>query len=137
MSRQRVVFVCEHGAVKSVIAREHFNRLARARGLEIDAIARGTEPDSEIPESVLHGLGDDGFDVDSSPPQHLDANDLRKATLVVSFDADVTAMVGGAIGHEKWDGLPSAKADYVNGKAPIVALVEHLVDRLDGAQSRR
>ena len=30
-----VVFVCEHGNVKSLIAREWFNRLAAERGLDV------------------------------------------------------------------------------------------------------
>ena len=134
MSQQKVVFVCEHGAVKSVIARENFLRLAQARGLDIGAIARGTEPDPEIPESVLRGLTDDGFDVAQSTPQPLGADDLQSAMLVVSFDADVSAIVGNSVRNEKWDGLPPAKADYANGKIPIVDLVEMLVERINAAK---
>ena len=33
-----VVFVCEHGAAKSVVAAAHFNRMARERGLAVRAI---------------------------------------------------------------------------------------------------
>ncbi|MGH9334858.1 MAG: hypothetical protein ACRD21_14045, partial [Vicinamibacteria bacterium] len=40
-----VVFVCEHGAAKSVIAAAHFNRLAKERELPFRAISRGTVPD--------------------------------------------------------------------------------------------
>ena len=36
-SPQTVVFVCEHGNAKSLIASEWFNRLARARGLKARA----------------------------------------------------------------------------------------------------
>src|SRR5919198_3447437 len=41
----RVLFVCVHGAAKSVIAAAHFRKLAAARGISIDAVAAGTEPD--------------------------------------------------------------------------------------------
>src|SRR5215207_1472346 len=45
--RPRVLFVCLHGAAKSVVGAAHFRRLAAARGLDIDAVAAGTEPDDE------------------------------------------------------------------------------------------
>src|SRR5262250_858896 len=44
----RVLFVCLHGAAKSVVAAAHFRRLAAARGLSMDAVAAGTEPDPEL-----------------------------------------------------------------------------------------
>src|SRR5215813_9354941 len=37
-----VVFVCEHGAAKSVIATAYFNKLAAERGLAYRATFRGT-----------------------------------------------------------------------------------------------
>src|SRR5262245_44043426 len=44
----RVLFVCLHGAAKSVVAAAHFRRVAAARGLAVDAAAAGTEPDPEL-----------------------------------------------------------------------------------------
>lgn len=43
-----VLFVCEHGSAKSVVAAAHFNRLAEQRGLPFHAISRGTAPDEEM-----------------------------------------------------------------------------------------
>ncbi len=43
-----IVFVCEHGAAKSVIAATYFNKLANEKGLNLKAIARGTHPDQEL-----------------------------------------------------------------------------------------
>ena len=40
MSSQHVVFVCEHGAAKSVLAAIEFNRMAEARGAPMRAIFR-------------------------------------------------------------------------------------------------
>src|ERR1043165_9307155 len=59
----KIVFVCEHGTVNSVVALEHFNRLAQARGLDIVGLSRGTRPDSTVPAVVSRGLLLDGFDV--------------------------------------------------------------------------
>ena len=44
----KIVFVCEHGAAKSVIAVAYFNKLASEAKLEFHAIARGTNPDPEL-----------------------------------------------------------------------------------------
>ena len=42
-AKPRVLFVCLHGAAKSVIGAAHFRRLGAARGLAMDAVAAGTE----------------------------------------------------------------------------------------------
>src|SRR3982751_846284 len=51
-----VVFVCEHGAAKSVLASQYFEQLAKERGLKIRAISRGTNPDKEVGPAVRKGL---------------------------------------------------------------------------------
>ena len=47
-----VLFVCLHGAAKSVLAAADFERLAAERGLAITADSAGTEPDPEIAPGV-------------------------------------------------------------------------------------
>jgi len=125
-----VLFVCEHGTVKSVVALEHFNRLAAARGLSIRAVSRGTRPDTIIPTPVRRGLEADGFDVASFQPRRLTANDVRSALLVVTLDADVSAFDAGRIPIAQWDSLPSVTASYSAGRSAIVQRVERLVDSL-------
>ena len=51
-----VVFVCLHGAAKSVIAGAHLNRLAAERGWDLCASAAGIEPEPEVPPQVRQGL---------------------------------------------------------------------------------
>ena len=36
-----VIFVCEHGAAKSILAAAYFNKLARESNLRLTAMARG------------------------------------------------------------------------------------------------
>jgi hypothetical protein len=43
-----IVFVCEHGAAKSVIATEYFNKLARERGLPYRPTFRGIDRQAEL-----------------------------------------------------------------------------------------
>jgi hypothetical protein len=52
---QTLVFVCEHGSAKGIVAAAHFNRLAAERGLMLRAIARGTDPDDEIAPNAARG----------------------------------------------------------------------------------
>src|SRR5712691_3153907 len=59
--RSRVLFVCLHGAAKSVVAAAHFRRLASARGLALDAVATGTEPDAELGPGAVKGLAGEGL----------------------------------------------------------------------------
>jgi len=53
---QTVLFVCEHGGAKSVIAAAHFNKIAKERGLPYRAVTLGTAPDADIPAGVRKGL---------------------------------------------------------------------------------
>src|SRR4051812_34549689 len=53
---QPVLFVCEHGAAKSVIAATYFNQLATARGLAVRATARGADPQRSASVPTMAGL---------------------------------------------------------------------------------
>ena len=59
-----VVFVCEHGAAKSVIATAYFNKIAAERGLHARAVYRGVNPQDALSVSALKGLRDDGLTLD-------------------------------------------------------------------------
>src|SRR5258705_12607867 len=58
-----VVFVCEHGAAKSVIATAYFNKLAAERGLPFRATFRGTAPQEELSVRAVEGLKADGLSI--------------------------------------------------------------------------
>jgi protein-tyrosine-phosphatase len=51
-----VLFVCLHGSAKSLIALELFRRLAKERGVDVQADWAGIEPDAAIPPRVVQGL---------------------------------------------------------------------------------
>jgi len=126
----RVVFVCEHGSVKSLVASVYFNRRAQERGLPYRAVARGVAPDSTVPTPVREGLRGDGFKVSDFVPQLLQASDADHAALVVSFDQEITKMVDGRTRYLKWDDLPGVLADYARGRDAIVRQVDALVAEL-------
>jgi arsenate reductase (thioredoxin) len=131
-----VVFVCEHGSVKSLIAMVYFNARAHERGLPYQAVARGTAPEPVVPRPVREGLRVSGFDVSGFVPQLFKASDLDGASLVVSFDQDINETVGGRVPHLRWDNLPGVLADYARGRDEIVRHVDSLLDTLSRRAAR-
>jgi protein-tyrosine-phosphatase len=132
----RVVFVCEHGTVKSLVAMSYFNRGAEELHLPYRAIARGTNPDSTVPPVVREGLKNAGFDLSRFAPHRFTARDLDGAGLVVSFDQDISAVVNGRVAHRKWDGLPAVSENFGAGRDAIAvridSLLRHLAERRQG-----
>jgi hypothetical protein len=134
----RVVFVCEHGSVKSLIASMYFNQRAQQRGLPYTAISRGITPDAAVPATVQQGLQAAGFDVVHFVPQPFKTSDVDGASLVVSFDQDTTKTVAGKVQELRWDNLPGVLAHYSVGKDAIVKQVDTLIEQLaTAAQTER
>jgi hypothetical protein len=69
MATRTVVFVCQHGAAKSVLAAALVERLAADRGVPLRALARGTEPEPQIALAVAAGLLVQGIDVGAWQPR--------------------------------------------------------------------
>jgi arsenate reductase len=135
---QTVVFVCEHGTVKSVVALAYFRQLARERHLSIRAISRGTAPDSAVPGKVREGLRLDGLQLGPFTPAEFTLADLASAITVISFDQPkVAQMVGGRVPTAQWDGLPAVSDDYRIARDSIRQRITRLVDSLDRARKGR
>jgi len=128
---QTVVFVCEHGTVKSVVAMAWFTRLARERGMPVRAVSRGTALDPEIPPVVREGLQADGFRFPAFLPTRFAETDLAGAIAVISLDEpSVARMVAGRTLTQAWNGLPSLMQNYEVARDSIQRRVKALVDSL-------
>jgi hypothetical protein len=127
------VFVCEHGSVKSLIAASYFNQRAKAKGLNVRAIARGVAPEPTVSPVVRDGLRAAGFEVSGYRPEVPAESDVNGATLIVSFDEDVSNTVAGRARYLQWDNLPGVLSNYARGKDAIVVQVDLLVGELAGA----
>jgi hypothetical protein len=57
----RVLFLCPHGAAKSVLASTYFVQQAAARGLRVKVDFAGTEPDAAIAPNVDTHLRNQGL----------------------------------------------------------------------------
>lgn len=132
-----VVFVCEHGSAKSVIAAAHFNRLASERGLPYRAVSRGTKPDDAVAPGVRNGLASDGIDVSEWHPQAVTDQDLRHAAQVVSLATDLPATKPFAKNKLlQWNDIPSVTQDYDAARTAIVEQVRRLVESLSTSRKR-
>lgn len=123
-----VVFVCDHGSAKSLIAAEWFNRLAAERGSTLRAVSRGLTPDAAVPPEVAAGLRAEGFDVSSFRPRAFDASEADRARTVVSLGAAVTGSVPAVV---RWNGLPPATLRYQESASAIRARAEALLRDLE------
>ena len=132
MPEPHVLFVCLHGAAKSVIAATHFERLAAARGLRARATFAGTEPDPEILPRVVKELRAEGIDVQALRPRRVTDADIAASSRVITFGCEVTAPPAGPP-IERWDDVPAVSDGYETARAAIDA---HLVRLLDALEAR-
>jgi arsenate reductase (thioredoxin) len=124
--------VCLHGSAKSLIAAQHFTRLARERGLPYAGESVGLEPDYQVPMPVIAGLASDGFDVREYLPQTLTPERVATACYVVTFACDVLLGPDTAM-RESWDDLPMVSDGFGVARDAIVRRVTALVHSLASA----
>ena len=106
-----IVFVCEHGAAKSIIAAAYFNKLASEKNLDVHAIARGTHPDSELSPKTIMGLQIDGLTPPEATPQKLSRSELESAQQVITF-CELPEEYQTNVPIEKWDDIPPISENY-------------------------
>jgi len=128
MSTPSVLFVCLHGSAKSLIAAEHFRRLAAERGVRVEAVSAGTEADSEVPPKVVQGLLAEGIDVRGRRPHQVKRADVSGASRVVTFACDLGDLAPAGLALERWDDVPAVSEDFARAREAIVARVSRLLD---------
>src|SRR6266498_3027614 len=118
----------EHAAAKSVIAAAYFNHLAGARNLNLRAIARGTNPESEFSAKTLEGLQRDGLMLPEGTPQKLTRADLERTRQIISFcelptEYQQIGVSRSVLNVERWNDVPQVSENYEKARDKIV---EHL-----------
>ena len=129
MPTKTVLFVCLHGAAKSVLAAADFERLARERGLDARAASAGTEPDPEIAPRVLTELRAEGVDLRGRRPQRVTRADVERAWRVVAFNCDLGELAAAGPRVEQWE-VPAVGEDFGKARAAIDARLVRLLDEL-------
>jgi protein-tyrosine-phosphatase len=129
VQHQNIIFLCEHGAAKSVVAAAHFNKLASEKNLAIRAIARGTTPDAELSPKTVEGLQQDGLTPTETVPQKLSLADVESATRIVTF-CELPEEYQGKANVDRWDNVPPVSENYEKARDAIVEKINRLMNSL-------
>ena len=124
-----IVFVCEHGAAKSIMAAAFFNKFAAEASLELRASARGTNPDAELSATAIAGLHEDGLTPTESFPQKLSLEDIESAQRIVSF-CELPEEYHKKTFVEQWDDIPPVSENYEKARDAIRERINELLNRI-------
>ena len=133
--RQTVLFMCPHGAAKSVLASAYFRAYAKERGLDVRVESAGTEPDAAVASAVAEHLTKNGYAIPVSKPRQVTSGDLAMADVVISIGCDLTGLPRPSGTLLKWDDVPAPSEDFSRADAEIrkrvIALVDELIRKRD------
>jgi len=126
---KKVIFVCEHGAGKSVVAAAYFNKIAMERNLNWQASCRGKNPDEEVSEATKEGLLADKLLDPALKPEKLTASDLDDAEKIICFTR-LPDDVNPAPNTLDWTSLPNLESGYKARRDSLVKKINQLFDEL-------
>jgi arsenate reductase (thioredoxin) len=125
----RVLFLCPHGAAKSVLGAAYFQKLAAERGLQVQVDARGTEPDPTVSPAVAQLLREQGYAIPIATPQAVAPADTASADIVVSMGCKLDAYPAPRRTLRHWD-VPGPGENLTESAEAILRNVRELVDEL-------
>ena len=131
-----VLFMCPHGAAKSVLASAYFTQLAAERGLRVRIAAVGTEPAPAVSPAVAARLQQQGLAVPIDKPRTVTAADIADADLVISIGCD-TSKIPQTDKLRHWDDVPDTSADFAAADQALRAKARALVDEISRLQDSR
>lgn len=124
-----VVFVCEHGAAKSLIAAAYFNKFAAERGLAVRAAFRGVDPQDALSVRAVAGLKADGLAVPDQRPTAIAGDDMATATHIFAIGCALPANASRSGKASTWDDVPDDQG-YAPQRDAIVRRVNALLDQM-------
>jgi protein-tyrosine-phosphatase len=124
-----IVFVCEHGAAKSIIAATYWNKFAQEQGVRIQCLARGTNPDIALSSYAVAGLHEDGQIPNQLTPQKLLPEEVSAAERVIAF-CDLPEVDSKKTNIEYWENVPAVSEDYGKARDIIVAKLQAMIKDL-------
>jgi protein-tyrosine-phosphatase len=127
---KQVLFMCPHGAAKSVLASAYFQRLAKERGLNVRVDSAGTDPDPEVGKAVAAHLTKTGYALPIEKPRRVTARDVEQADVVVSLGCDLAGLPQPRGKLLKWDDVPGPSENFAAADQAIRKHVEALIDEL-------
>ena len=125
----RVVFVCEHGAARSLIAAAYFNKLAAERGLRERATFRGVSPGDDLSTVAVAGLRADGVPIPPGKPTAITSEDVAQANYVFAIGCTLPKAAASSGKAADWTDVPSDQG-YAPMRDAIVTHVRALLDEI-------
>jgi protein-tyrosine-phosphatase len=125
-----VLFMCPHGAAKSVLASAYFSRAAKERGLNVRVLTAATHPDPEVAPAVAAHLAGNGYAVPVATPRLVTGDDLASADVVISLGCDPRDLPVPATKLVQWNEIPGPGENLAAADAAIRRRVVELVDEL-------
>ena len=127
-----IVFVCEHGAAKSLIATAYFNKGAVERGLPFRATFRGAAPQDDLSVQAVAGLRADGLAVPAGKPSAITDGDVAAATHIFAIGCLLPAKARATGKTADWSDVPDDR-----GYGPMRdAILRHVTALLDDLQKK-
>ena len=124
-----VLFMCPHGAAKSLMASAYFQKLAKERGLNVRVDSAGTEPDSQLSKGVVAHLQKNGYAIPIQKPRVATAADMGSADVIVSIGCDLSKLPAPKGTVKNWK-VPDFSADFSAAEQAIREEVTKLVEEL-------
>lgn len=124
-----IVFVCEHGAAKSLIATAYFNKLARERGVKERATFRGVSPQEGLSVRAVEGLRADGVAIPDGKPTAIGSDDVAGATHIFAIGCALPPTAASSGKAADWTEVPDDRG-YAPMRDAIVARVRALLDEI-------
>lgn len=131
-SKTTILFLCPHGAAKSVIAANLCRRLAQERSVEVEVAFAGTEPDETIAPAVAARLIAEGFDLTGQQPRLVSAADLAAADRIVSLGCDIEPQLPVGANYIRWNDVPPPSQNLDEAYRLIMKNVAQILNRLEG-----
>jgi arsenate reductase len=134
---ETIVFVCQYGSAKSVVAARFFNRIAAEEGLPFRAVARGIETERVIPSYVREPIRADGFEIGpEEKPVPMDAGETHDASAVVCIMCKLPpGQLAVARQSIQWTDVPDVSAGHAAARDRILGHMKELMIQL-GAKTR-
>jgi hypothetical protein len=133
-NNETIVFVCQRGSAKSVVAARFFNRIAIAQGLPLRAVARGIDPEAAIPQSMREPIRSDRFEIGpDEKPVALNLGETKGAFVVVcignpSLGCNLPPEQSAAARRVvQWMDVPDVSAGYEAARDKILSHFKELM----------
>lgn len=128
-----VLFMCPHGAAKSLMASAYFQKVAKERGLNVRVDSAGTDPDPQLSKGVVAHLEKNGYAIPIEKPRAATAADMSSADVVISMGCDLSRLPAPKGVVKNWK-VPDFSADFNAAEQAIRDQVNKLVEELLSAR---